>query len=196
MSETGEACWPAYTSGARYIGVPATSELDLGVTRYSGTEVHQDGAAALLAHDVLGLHVAVHEARLVNGRERAAKVESNQPGLLGAEAPLVLSARPRASGPESAPSRGRLRRRPPRRRRPRPRWDVEPGPAVAPHGGDARSCRVLEQLERDVAPETIARAVDAAECAAPNFLEDRQRAPAAGARGWSGLDCVTDVRPS
>ena len=42
--------------------------------RAAGAEVHQHQAAAVFAHDVLRLDVAVHEPRRMNGRERAAHV--------------------------------------------------------------------------------------------------------------------------
>ena len=49
-----------------------------GVHVLPRAEVHQHEAAALLAHDVLRLDVAVHQAGLVDRRQRAAQLLADQ----------------------------------------------------------------------------------------------------------------------
>ena len=44
----------------------------------TGPEIHQDDAAVTVAHDVLGLHVAMHEVGAVHRRERPADVLTDQ----------------------------------------------------------------------------------------------------------------------
>src|SRR5690606_8030646 len=51
-------------------------------------EVHEDEAAAFLAHDVLGLDVAMDEAGLVHGSEGAAQLLPDERGLASAERAL------------------------------------------------------------------------------------------------------------
>ncbi len=53
-------------------------------------EVHQDDAPGLLAHHVAGLHVAVDEAGVVDGGERAAHVLADEHGFARAEHALQL----------------------------------------------------------------------------------------------------------
>ena len=57
----------------------------------AGAEVHQDDAAAGLAHDVLRLDVAVQQPGAVDGRERGADVEADERGLAGAERSACLT---------------------------------------------------------------------------------------------------------
>ena len=57
--------------------------------RPARAEVHQDNSAALLAHDVLGLDVAVDEALAVDGRHGKAELDSDVRGLLRTVRPLV-----------------------------------------------------------------------------------------------------------
>jgi hypothetical protein len=47
----------------------------------ANAEIHEDNPTAPLAHDVVRLHVAVHDARLMDGRKRAADVLADQGGL-------------------------------------------------------------------------------------------------------------------
>ena len=50
-----------------------------GALRAAGAEVHQDDAAAVLAHDVLSLDVAVHQPCRMDGRKRAAEIDRRSP---------------------------------------------------------------------------------------------------------------------
>ena len=72
----------------------------------SGAEVHEDDAAAVLAHHVLRLDVAVNDADAMDGTERAAHVVAEIPGFIGAEPALPFRPAP-ASHRESAPCRSR-----------------------------------------------------------------------------------------
>ena len=56
----------------------------------AGAEVHEDDAAAGLAHDVLRLDVAVQEACSVDGGERGTDVQADEGGLARTERPAGL----------------------------------------------------------------------------------------------------------
>ena len=56
-----------------------------GVAQLAGAEVHQDDAAALLAHHVLRLDVAMDEAGAVDGGERAAQILADERRFARAE---------------------------------------------------------------------------------------------------------------
>ena len=51
----------------------------------AGAEVHEDRPAALLAHHVLRLDVAVHEAAAVDRGERLAEIDADGGRFLGAQ---------------------------------------------------------------------------------------------------------------
>ena len=53
----------------------------------SGAEIHQDYAAALLAHDVVGLDVAMKQPGFVDGRQRAADVDADHRRLVRSAVP-------------------------------------------------------------------------------------------------------------
>src|SRR5439155_11556334 len=55
-----------------------------------GAKVHQEYAASFLAHHVLRLDVAMEEAGVMHGRERAADAEPDQRRLMSAEGPPLL----------------------------------------------------------------------------------------------------------
>ena len=85
MSLCTDASPCSSTSGARYSGVPVTDPARAGLARaQAGAEVHEDDAAAVLAHDVLRLDVAVHEPGRVDGGEGLAQVLADQRRLAGA----------------------------------------------------------------------------------------------------------------
>ena len=52
---------------------------------FAGAEIHQDDAAAALAHDVLRLDVAMQQAGAVHRRERRTQIEADEGRLAGAE---------------------------------------------------------------------------------------------------------------
>ena len=77
---------PRRRSGQRYSGVPASS-VDAGGGRLhqsAGAEVHEDDAAAFLAHHVVRLDVAVDQPLGVDGGERAAQRPADDDRLVGA----------------------------------------------------------------------------------------------------------------
>ncbi len=166
----------------------------------SGAEVHQDETAALLAHDVLRLDVAVDETGLVDGREGAAQLLADERRLARAE---------RALGPQELLQRAAA--------------DVlhpEPDAPVALLGAehrhhvamaDARQDPPLvqdlagqlrggtsrpQQLERHVAVEPrVLRAVDEPERALADLLEQRQVAPELRRAAWAlRQDALLDGR--
>ena len=53
----------------------------------AGAEVHEDDAAAVLAHDVLALHVAVQEARTVHRRQGLTEIDADPRRLAGRKTP-------------------------------------------------------------------------------------------------------------
>ena len=68
--------------------------------RQAGAEIHEDDASAVLAHDVLGLDVAVHQAGGVHGREGLAEVLPDERGFARAAGAFVdenLRQRPAAN---------------------------------------------------------------------------------------------------
>ena len=77
---------PSRTSGAAYgvtTGAVTVTSADFGQPR--GAEVGQDDSAAALTHHVLRFDVAVDEAGPVDRRQRAAEIDRDEQGFLGAE---------------------------------------------------------------------------------------------------------------
>ena len=62
----------------------------LGLEIAAGAEVHQDDPAALFAHHVGGLDVAMHEPGCVNRREGAAQVEPDERRFARRKRPVLL----------------------------------------------------------------------------------------------------------
>ena len=179
---------PRSRSGHRYSGVPARgSRAGRGrLHRPAGAEVHEDDAAALLAHDVVRLDVAVDEPLGVDGGERAAQRPADDDRLVGA----VRAARVDLGG----------------QRPPVHELHPQADPAVvlvgAVHDDDVRMLDAGEeaafvedprrqivaaearrqQLHRDVPAERIDGAIDLRERAAADRLLETQRAPGPAAQ--------------
>ena len=148
----------------------------------AGAEVHEDRAAALLAHHVLRLDVAVDEAAAVDRGERLAEIDADGRRFLGAQrtagAQLVFH---RAAVDELHPQADEVVR---------PLDAVDDDDVAVADLGEERSLaehaareragvlgRDREELERDVAAERVARAIDLRESSLADRFEHRQRSP-------------------
>ena len=148
----------------------------------TGAEVHQDNPAAVFAHDVLGLDVAMHETGRMHGREGLTEILTDERGLARA---------PRAIGREQ-----RLERAPANE------LHAQPGAPVpllgVVHDDDVRvldagerASLVQHAVDQAVAPAVdvqeldrhlalqlrIARAIDVAERALADKLEELETSP-------------------
>ena len=158
-------------------------------------EVHQDRPAAFLAHDVLRLDVAVDEAAAVNRGERLAEIHADGRRFLSAQraarAQLVFhraavdELHPQADEPLdcSTPwTTTTLRWRTLARSDPSRSTRLESAAGVL--GRDR------EELERDVAAERVAGAIDLGESSLADRFDHRERSPVhAGRRSGSTSGC-------
>ena len=151
------------------------------------TEVHQDQAPAGLAHHVLCLDVAVHQSRPVNGGKCAAQLAPDQRGFARPERSLG-----RSSASSVRPSMNSIQSPT------RPSWTSAPYTvttlgwrtrastrAFVKDAGRLLFCRtsagVAQQLQRHVAMQRVAGAVDVPERPLADLLNELERAPVAKA---------------
>ncbi len=151
----------------------------------TGAEVHQHDATGRLAHDVLGLDVAVQQPDGVRRRERATEVDSDRDRFGRRErSALVQSHRERLAvnelGPDAALPVDSL-------------GAVDGDHVGMPDAGEQaalldRPARLIrgfvlapmKQFQRDLAIEAgVPRTIDLAKSAGSDALEQRQRAPGA-----------------
>ena len=156
-------------------------------------EIHQQDPAALLAHDVAGLDVAVHESRGVDGPGRPADVDADECRFARAHGALRgQDVRERLALDEVAPEAGsplvlvdsvdRHDVRVPHPRH-RPRFLEQCARLRV-----AIESAVQQQLQGDVALERrVEGAVDLAERAAPHAQQVLERPPALERLGQEGL---------
>ena len=148
-------------------------------------EIHQQDPAALLAHHVAGLDVAVEKSRGVNRTDRPADVDADQRRFARTHRTL----RGEQFRQRLCPGRSRSRIRPARRADPRRRSAATLGCRTRAIARASRSSALAsssrlrrageQELQRDVALERrVERAVDLAERAAPDALQALERSPA------------------
>ena len=74
--------------GAHDVGT--RSRRGISLVLVTGAEIHQDDAAAFLAHDVAGGYIAVQQSGTVHGRQGLAQIDADRRRLPRAERPLLL----------------------------------------------------------------------------------------------------------
>ena len=167
----------------------------LGVAHRAGdAEVHHLDVAVLGDHDVPGLDVPVHDARLVAVLQCAQHPADDLERALAAAAGGPRSAGPGPSGRPRTPSRCTARARRstcPRRCRTRPRsTGCSATPRTAPRGGTApgRSGRVARSVRRVLIATTRSRRMSRARYT--SAMPPRPTTPSSSYRSPSSRGCV------